>query len=257
MNEIGHRKGRAARCALAIGMLTAMVLMPRPAAAQAATPPPPPPVREGSAEFAFVGTSGNASTQTLGLGGELIYRPAPWVTRFKTAFVRNEAEDTLRAQAFVATLRAERPVADRLSAYGQYGYQRDTFAGILHRHAGEGGLAYRLIEQDRQALTVDAGLGYANERRLAGPSLSTATLGTGSSYTLKLSETSAFTDEGRFVFALDDRSDWRFGNTAALTASLTSLLSLKLSNSIRHLNLPVAGFERTDVLTSVALVAKF
>lgn len=256
MHEIGHRKVRAARCALAIGLLTAIVLMPRPAAAQAAAPPPPP-LREGSAEFAFVGTSGNASTQTLGLGGELIYRPAPWVTRFKTAFVRNEAEDTLRAQSFVATLRAERPVADRLSVYGQYGYQRDTFAGILHRNAGEGGLAYRLLAQDRQTLTVDAGLGYANERRLAGPSLSTATLGTGGLYTLKLSETSAFTEEGRFVFALDNGSDWRFGNTAALTASLTSLLSLKLSNSIRYLNLPVAGFERTDVLTSVALVAKF
>src|SRR5437016_3063527 len=43
-------------------------LLPRVAQGQ---PPPagPPPVREGSAEFAFVGTSGNASTQSLGLGG--------------------------------------------------------------------------------------------------------------------------------------------------------------------------------------------
>ena len=38
-------------------------------------PPPPPPKTEGSAEFAFVGTSGNASTQTIGVGGE-VHLPA-------------------------------------------------------------------------------------------------------------------------------------------------------------------------------------
>jgi len=102
--------------------------------ARAQAPPAPPPEREGSAEFAFVGTTGNSSTQTIGLGGEFIYRPSPWESKLKVSYVRNEVEDQLRAQAVVLTLRAQRPIKPRLSGYGQYGYQRDRFAGLLDRN---------------------------------------------------------------------------------------------------------------------------
>jgi hypothetical protein len=79
--------------------LVAFSVLPHLALAQ--TSPRPPPKREGSAEFAFVGTTGNSSTQTIGLGGEFIYRPSPWESKFKVSYVRNEAEDQLRAQALV------------------------------------------------------------------------------------------------------------------------------------------------------------
>jgi putative salt-induced outer membrane protein len=227
------------------------------ARAQAPAPPPPPPEREGSAEFAYVGTTGNSSTQTIGLGGEYIVRPAPWEGRFKVAYVRNEAEDELKAQSLVLVARAQRQIQPRLSAYGQYGYQRDRFAGILDRNAVEAGLAYSLINQDMQKLIVDGGIGYANEQRLVAPNLSTATLGAGGIYTWKLSNTSEVSEDGHFVFSLSDGSDWRYANAAAVTAKLTTLLSLKLSNTVRYVNLPVFAFKSTDVITSVALVAKF
>ena len=222
-----------------------------------ASPQAPPPVHEGSAEFAFVGTTGNSSTQTIGLGGEFIYRPSPWEMRIKVNYVRNEAEDELRAQAFVLTLRALRTLTPRLSGYGQYGYQRDRFAGILDRNVVEAGLAYSLVDQAPHKLVVDAGLGYANEQRLVGPNLSTATLGTGVLYTLKISDNSELTEDGHFVFSLSDGSDWRYANAAALTAKVTTIFSLKLSNIIRYVNFPVPGFKNTDAITSIALVAKF
>ena len=73
-------------------------------------------------------------------------------------------------------------------------------------------------------------------------------------YTLKISDTSALTEDGHFVFAFSDGSDWRYTNAVALTAKVSTLLSLKLSNTIRYLNLPVEGFRNTD---AVALMAKF
>jgi putative salt-induced outer membrane protein YdiY len=225
--------------------------------AHAQTPAPPPPEREGSAEFAFVGTTGNSSTQTIGLGGEYIYRPSPWETKLKISYVRNEAEDQLRAQSFLLTLRGQRPVKPRLSAYGQYSYQRDRFAGILDRNAIEAGVAYSWIEEAPHKLIVDAGLGYANEQRLLGNNLSTATLGAGGVYTLKLSDTSEVSEDGHLVFSLSDGSDWRYANALALTAKVTTIFSLKVSNTIRYVNLPVVGFKSTDAITAVALVAKF
>ena len=155
------------------------------------------------------------------------------------------------------TLRAQRPVRPRLSGYGQYGYQRDRFAGIIDRNSAEGGLAYSWIEQTAQKLVVDAGLGYANEQRLLGANLSTATLGGGGLYTLKISDNSDLSEDAHFVFSLSQGSDWRYANALALTAKVSTALSLKVSNTARYLNAPVTGFKRTDAVTSVALVAKF
>jgi putative salt-induced outer membrane protein YdiY len=228
-----------------------------PALASAQAPPAPPPVREGAAEFAFVGTTGNSSTQTIGLSAEYIYRPAPWDTTLKVNYVRNQAEDELRAQAFQLTARGRRAINLRLSGYGQYGYQRDRFAGILNRNAVEGGVTYSWVDRAPHTLVADAGFGYANETRVLGDNLSTATLGTGAVYTLKISDTSEISEDGHFVFSLSEGRDWRYSNAVALTAALTTVLSLKVSNTVRYLNLQVAGFESTDAITSVALVAKF
>ena len=245
------------RVGVAATFVALIVLSVLPRAALAQTGPPPPPEKEGSAEFAFVGTTGNSSTQTIGLGGEFIYRPAPWESRIKLSYVRNEAEDQLRAQAFVLTLRAQRPIQPRLAGYGQYGYQRDRFAGILNRNAVEVGLAYTWLQETPHKLIVDAGVGYANEQRLLGNNLSTATLGGGALYTLKISNTSELTEDGHLVFSLAQGSDWRYANAVALTAKVSTILSLKLSNTIRYLNAPVVGFKNTDAVTAVALVAKF
>ena len=120
-------------CKTSVLFLTLIVVSALPSPARAQAPAAPPPQREGSAEFAFVGTTGNSSTQTIGLGGEIIYRPSPWETKFRAAYVRNETENELRAQALVLTVRAQRPIKPRLAGYGQYGYQRDRFAGISAR----------------------------------------------------------------------------------------------------------------------------
>jgi hypothetical protein len=94
-------------------LLALMVLLPPAAQAQA---PAPPPLREGSAEFAFVGTGGNSETETIGLSGEFIYRPSPWETRFKAAYVRNESQDQLKAQAVTFVGRAQRTINARWPA---------------------------------------------------------------------------------------------------------------------------------------------
>jgi putative salt-induced outer membrane protein len=223
----------------------------------AAPPPPPPPPREGSAEFAYVGTSGNSSTQTIGLGGELIFRPVPWETRLKVAYVRNEADEETSAESFLLVFRAQRQIQPRLAAYGQYGYLRDRFAGILDRNAVEGGLAYTWVDRAPHKLIVDGGLGYAHEERVLGDNLSTATIGGGGVYTFAISENSHVSEDGHFVFSLSDGDDWRYVNILSITAKVTTVFSLKASNTIHYVNMPVEGFKTTDVLTAIALVAKF
>jgi putative salt-induced outer membrane protein len=238
-----------------LAVFVVLSVFPRPAGAQA--PAPPPPAREGSAEFSFVGTSGNSSTQSVGLGGELIFRPDRWESKVKVSYIRNKAEEELKAQSFVLTARAQRQIHDRLSGFGQYGYQRDRFAGILDRNAIEGGVAYAWLDKAPQKLVVDGALGYANEQRLLGENFSSATFSGGGLYTIHVSSTSDLSEDARYIVSLSDTSDWRYTNAIALTAKISTIFSLKVSNTIRYLNLPVIGFKNTDVVTSIALVAKF
>jgi len=241
-------------------LLCALVCLPLPALAQApAAPaaPPPPPTHEGTAEFAFVGTTGNASTQTIGLNGELIVRPEQWVITNKASFIRNESESELTAQSFGYLFRAARTLSPRLSAFGEYAYFRDTFAGVAHRNSLVGGLSYKLVDLPKHLFFTDAGLGYMNEQRLEGDDVSSATWSLGAGYKWKISDTAEFTEDVRMTGIFADASDWRILQMAAVTARLTTLFSLKVSNTIRYAHAPVPGFKNTDTNTSVALVAKF
>ena len=218
---------------------------------------PPPPRREGSAEFALVGTTGNASTQTISLGGELILRPDLWVVRNKVAWVRNETDAELTAESLLYLFRTERALSSRTSAFGEYTYFRDQFAGVEHRNGIVGGLAYKIVDRAAHVLAVDGGLGYMNEQRATGPDVSSATYTTGGAYRWTLSSTAELTDGVRFTGIVADADDWRVANVVAITARLTSVFALRASNDIRYANAPVPGFKSTDTSTSIALVAKF
>ena len=236
---------------VAIGLLT----VGRSVAAQTPAPPEPPPRLEGSAQFALLGTTGNTSTNSLGAGGDLQWRPDPWTHSVKIGFAQNKSDDVLSARSFAALYRASRRMNERLSIYGQYDFLRDTFAGVDQRHIVEGGLSYLAVEHAPHRLRVDGGLGYLYED---GPEehFDSVTLSIAAEYRVKLSEGSEFSYEPRFLMTLADADAWKFGQVAALTARLTSILSLKLSHTIRYSARPPADFDTTDTITAVSLVAR-
>jgi putative salt-induced outer membrane protein len=242
-----------------IALLCALCCLPIHAFAQApaAAPPPPPPKQEGSAEFAFVGTTGNASTQTIGLNGQLIVRPDQWVITNKASFVRNESDSELTAESFAYLFRSARTLSARLSAFGEYSYFRDQFAGVLHRNSLVGGLSYKVVDLPRHLFFTDAGIGYMNEKRAEGDDVSSATWSLGAGYKWKISSTAEFTEDVRMTGLFADSSDWRVLQMAAVTSQLTKTFALKVSNTVRYAHAPVPGFKNTDTNTSVALVAKF
>src|SRR5579862_4355963 len=162
MGSMTHGLVRAA-------VVSAMVLLGLPAAAraqQAPTPPaapPPPPKFEGSGELSFVTTSGNTSTDTLGLGGGLTYRPSPWVIDAKVSFVRTEADSVVNARTLTAASRLSRDLTTRLSFFVQYDFLGSKFSGISQRHTVLGGVSYKAVDTARHTVHVDAGAGFASE----------------------------------------------------------------------------------------------
>ena len=238
---------------------TLIVLFPVLAGAQPAPAPanPPPPRWERKAELSLVATGGNTDTQSLGLGASVVFRPGKWTTEARTAFIRSETNDIQTAKSLVADLRESRALTTRVEVFGRYGYLADEFAGIDHRSTIDGGLGYKALLGPVHTLRLDAGLGYSSENRLVGEDQSFALANFGTAYKWQISKTADLTDSAIFTASLDDGDAWRFGNGFALTALLSQVFSLKLSHDVKVNNSPVAGFEKTDRLTSVALVAKF
>ena len=241
----------------------ALLIGPRPAVAQDAVPPapppppPPPPRTEFAGDFAFVGTAGNSDTHSLGLGAEYIHRPQDWEIRSKIGYVRNDSDSELTAESTAFLFRASHAVGHRLAYYGEYNFLRDRFAGISSRNDVVGGISYLFVDTPRQQFMGNIGLGYSNEQRLVGDDLSTAIWTTGENYRLKLSGTAEFSDDFVFNEALSDAGDWRISHVAAVTAKLTSLFSLRVSNTVRYVHQPVDGFQSTDSITAISLVARF
>ena len=245
------------RLAIASLSLATVVFAPLGAFAQTQTPPPPPPRQEGSAQASFVGTTGNTSTSTFSAGGEHIVRPDNWLIKNSVLFINNHTEGVTSANSLLYAFRAERALNKRTSAFGEYRYFQDELAGVTHRNDVTGGLAYKVATGPTHTLTVDGGIGYLNEQRVAGDDVSTATYSAGAAYKLQISKNADLTDDFRFLGTFHDANDWRVGNIVSVTAKITEIFALKFSNIVRYSNLPPIGFKTTDTTTSISLVASF
>lgn len=226
-------------------------------AGQFARTAPPPPRWEVRSELSLVATAGNTSTQTLGVGGNLEYRPGPWLTTMRVAFVRAGTDGQDNARSLAIEFRQSRDLSSRAGVFGHAAYLRDTFAGIEHRVGADGGLTYKVVTTAPHAMNLDAGVGYTRETRVAEADRSFATGTLALVYKWNVTRTASLTNDGTFTANLQDRADWRATDTAALSASLNSTLSLRLSYALKFLNRPVPGFKKTDSVVSAALVARF
>jgi putative salt-induced outer membrane protein YdiY len=225
-----------------------------PAMAQAPAAEPPPKV-EATAQFTFLDTRGNAPTQSVGTGGDVTWRPGAWTHNGKAAFAQNETEGAISARSITALFRSSRSFNARLSGYLQYDYLRDAFAGIDQRHIAEAGASFKAVNSARQQLRLDGGVGYLSEQR-PDDSLETATLSAGALYTVAISKTAEFKYEPRYLLTLAEADAWKFDQTVALSVAINSVLALKASHILRYSAAPPAGFETTDTIMAISLVAK-
>jgi putative salt-induced outer membrane protein len=233
-----------------------LVLGAPPAFAQApAAPPEPLPRLEASAQFTFLDTSGNSSSQSLGAGGDVAWRPDPWSYTAKALFAQAEDDGELSARSFAGLFRASRALNERVSVYGQYDFLRDVFAGVEQRHIVEGGVSYVAVDTAPHRLRVDAGLGYLHEEHPE-DDLDSVTLSLGAAYRLEISPTSEFTYEPRYLLPFAETGDWKFDQDVVLKVALNSFLSLKVSHTLRYSAEPPESFEKTDRILAVSIVAK-
>jgi hypothetical protein len=156
------------------------------------------------------------------------------------------------ARSVAAAFRAARTLNPRLAVFGQYDFLRDVFAGVDQRHVTEGGLSYLTLDTPLRGCASTRPSAISTSAGRMRPS-TRPTLSLAAAYRLAVSTTSEFTYEPRFLQPLADAGTSRFDHTAV---SLNTILSLQLSHILRYSADPPAGFDTTDRITAVSLVAK-
>jgi putative salt-induced outer membrane protein YdiY len=236
-------------------LMLCLAALPGRASAQAAQPPEPPPRFEGSAGFAFLQTTGNADSRSIGSEGHMTWHPDPWIYSVKAAFAQVKDNGTVSAKSITALARAARKLSERMTIFGQYDYLQDEFAGVNDRNIVEIGASYLAVSRAPHRLRLDAGLGYLDERGRE-ESFASTVLDLAAACKLTISEATEILYEPRFLLPFRDGSAWRFDQLAALTTALNSFLSLKVSHTVRYSHQPPEGFDTTDTIMGVSLVAK-
>lgn len=211
-----------------------------------------------SVELSFVSANGNSKTQTASAKDALTY---DFDERTRGALEAGglgaRSEGRVTAEQYFAEEKVTRKITDRNYLFERYRWERNVFAGILHHHDASIGAGRELWKTDDDLLIGEAAPGYLNEERLNERRKDFASARAYAKYTRKLSETANFSQDAEYTLSLKDARDARINTETALTAALTTSLSVKNSFVWRHDGRPPSGKRKDDTVLSVALIASF
>src|SRR4051812_43715588 len=226
----------------------------------AAAPPPvkePPPLWDTQIGAAFVGTSGNTDTTTLGGDFGMHRRWPVWRIESTATAVRTTDNDVRTAERYLAAFRAQRKLTSILSLTTGERAERDRLSGIAFRNILDGGLGIAIINVPEWTLDAVTGIAWNHEQRSSGPDLNRPV---GILQALSRIPLGASADTTqRFTFYPDFQESSAYRSEFELTAqaAMNNHLSLKLGYLVRHSNDPVPGFLKTDTTSTASVVLRW
>lgn len=169
-----------------------------------------------------------------------------------------DADYVENAKRLAGEIRYDRFVSERGSLYALVGAFTDPFAGYDLRSHEQVGYAHLLVNDEDTQLRGEIGFDVAQENYVDGVDPNTDDIFSGRvlvGLAHKFNESVAFSNVAEYYNNVVDTDDFRFLNTAALTSTLSSKLSLKLSHALTYDNVPVENFGKFDQTTMVTFVA--
>ena len=204
--------------------------------------------------LSFVATSGNSTTQTLGLDLAVARKPQPWGLELGASALRAEQEGDLTAERYLAFVRGKRALSERWELFAGASGAQDEFAGFDLRAVVEGGAIYKAMLGPEHELAFDGGLTWTHEEYVT--DLEDEYVGgvLGLAYAWHITETAALAQRLKWYPNFETSEDWRAESETSLQAAVSTHVALKLGYQVRYENEPVAGFDDTDTTTTASLV---
>jgi putative salt-induced outer membrane protein YdiY len=242
---------------LAAGIAIAAVLgVVRTSSAQTA-PKEPPPRWDTQVGGAFVGTSGNTETSTIGADFSLHRRWPVWQIESNATAIRATNASVRTAERYLGAFRGQRKLSAILGLSAGERAERDHLSGIDFRSILDGGLTWALVRLPEWTLDGTTAVAWSHEQPVVGATLDHP-IGLLQAMSRIPFGAAAETTQ-RFTYYPDFKvsSAYRSELELAAQAAMNSHLALKLGYLWRFSNAPVAGFKKTDNTTTASVVLRW
>ena len=244
----------------------ALLVIPTAVAAQepaeAAAEEEPAPIWTDQADLGFLLTKGNSENVNLSVDNVLQGNWDKSTFNLRVGAYRQESNDITRFAVgtgqndFVADEFKERSLdAFRLYLFSDYkrtisdrffwqvgaNWDKDDDAGIESRFVGYAGVGNVWVDSDRSSFSTSYALSYTSRTdEIEDPDNDGQFIGGRLAWNFmqKVLDSSEITNDMTFFMNFDQMKDNRFINTTALTTSMSSKLSIRLSAEFRYSNLP-------------------
>jgi len=223
----------------------------------AAEPTAPAKPWKNSTEVSVVSANGNTKTNTTSAKEDFIYE---W-TRIKLNLFGSalgaKSQNEITAEEYSAGEKVDFKMTDKDYLYEKFQWDSKRFTGIRHRYDAGAGYGRKIVDSAKNKLNAEIGGGYINEQRIDAPRNDFGSGRVYSKYIHQFTDTSSFSQDGEYLHNFRDSDGYRINTETALTAGLTTHLSLKTSFIWNRVGKPVPGTIRDDTKLAAALLITY
>jgi putative salt-induced outer membrane protein len=220
---------------------------------------------KGKAEAGLVIASGNTETETANAKALFANEIGLWKHTLGAAALYASDQGTTTAQRWEVSEQSDYNFNPRTFWFGAVRYEDDEFSGFEYQATVSTGIGRKFIDTAATKFVGTAGVGYKSfETRDTFDEDTGVLLAMGESdseavFRGTLDFEHAFTDTTKLIdkFIIEAGSTNTFAqNDLSLQVKMTDVLALAVGYSVRHNTDPPLGFEKTDTLTTINLVAE-
>lgn len=212
----------------------------------------------GEAEAGAALSTGNSDDRTLSLRVELLKETLKWRHEVAAGADLQRADGQNSKERFEAGYEANYFISPRFYAAGEFGWERDTFAGYRHRLTETVGAGYVLLDSDGTRLSVEGGPGARHVFVIDTPGEAREqhefVFRAAADFTHDLSGSAKFAQSVKTLIGADNTS---LEATSSLTARINALFSARIAFTLRHETDPPDARKATDTLSRATLVYSF
>lgn len=209
----------------------------------------------GEAEAGAALSTGNSDDRTLSLRVDLLKETLKWRHEVTAGADLQRADGENSKERFEAGYEANYFISPRFYAAGEFGWERDTFAGYRHRLTETVGAGYVVLDGDGTRLSVEGGPGARHAFIVDTPGEQHEfVFRAAADFIQDLSDSAKF---AQTVKTLIGAKNTTIEATSSLTARINALFSARLAFTLRHETDPPDARKATDTLSRATLVYSF
>ncbi len=210
-----------------------------------------------STEASFVNTNGNSKTTNTSIKNTFGYQWSKTALEIIGGGLGASSGDGTTAEQYFGNEKFTYNLTERNYLYEKIGWDKNRFAGIENRWDGSAGVGRNLIMAPKDTLKGEIGAGYITEERTDAPRNEFVSGRAYTKYIHKISTTSEVSQDVEYLHNFEDSEDYRLNTETALTAAVSTHVSLKTSFIWNRVAKPAPGIGQDDTKVFAGLLVSY